>query len=76
MIEAEWENYVANLAFERIHKAFSGKAIQVFEKSLEGKSVEEIAIELDLQEDSVYKLKNRVKRSLQKEINFLREDLS
>ena len=46
-----------------------------FRLSLKGKAVEEIAEELDLKENSVYRLKNRVKERLIQEIRHLREEL-
>lgn len=73
--EEEWENFLAEKAMSAVEKAFSGKGIQVFQMSLEGKSLEEIAKALDLGESSVYQLRARVKKSLVKEISRLREEL-
>ena len=73
--EREWEIHLTNLALENIEPLFSGKAIDAFRLTLEGKSVEEIAQKLDLKENSVYRLKNRVKERLIEEIVQLREEL-
>ena len=73
--ERRWGVHVFNLALERIDGLFSGKAIQVFLLSLEGVSVEEIAERMELKENSVYRLKNRVKERLALEIKQLREEL-
>ena len=75
MIEAEWEKNVTNLAMERIKEAFTGKAVEVFIKSVEGKSTEEICEELDVKANTVYVLKNRVKSRFIEEIKQLREEL-
>ncbi|EDM25555.1 probable extracytoplasmic function alternative sigma factor [Lentisphaera araneosa HTCC2155] len=75
IIRKEWENYISNMAMERIKKSFPGQALKVFEMSLEGKSVAEIAETLNLKENSVYKSKNRVKARLIEEISLLRSDL-
>ena len=75
MMNREWENYIANIALERVKPLFSGKAMEVFQMSLDGKDLKEIAESLEIKEDSVYRLKNRVKEKLSKEISFLREDL-
>ena len=73
--EREWEIHLTNLALENIEPLFSGKAVDAFRLTLQGKSVEEIAAKLDLKENSVYRLKNRVKERLILEIRHLRDDL-
>jgi len=73
--EREWRVHLFNLAMERVEGLFSGKAIQVFKLSVEGLSVEEIARKMELKENSVYRLKNRVKERLAEEIEQLREEL-
>ncbi len=73
--EREWEVHLTNLAMENIEPLFSGKAVDAFRLSLEGKSVEDIAKELNLKENSVYRLKNRVKERLIQEIRHLRDQL-
>ncbi len=75
MIQREWEIHLSRLAMKNIAERFSGKAIQVFQMSLDGKEVEEICRELSLSTDSVYTLKNRVKKYLIREIKKLREEL-
>ena len=73
--EREWEIHLTNLALENIESLFSGKAVAAFRLTLKGRSVEEIAKELGLKENSVYRLKNRVKDRLIQEIMHLREEL-
>lgn len=73
--EREWEIHLTNIALENIEPLFSGKAVDAFRLTLKGKSVEEIAQALDLKENSVYRLKNRVKERLIQEIRHLREEL-
>ena len=73
--EREWEIHLTNLALENIEPLFTGKAVDAFRLTLEGKGVEEVAKELDLKENSVYRLKNRVKDRLIQEIMHLREEL-
>lgn len=73
--ERHWGIHIFNLAMERIEGLFSGKAIQVFLFSLEGLAVNEIAQKLELKENSVYRLKNRVKDRLALEIHQLRKEL-
>lgn len=73
--EREWELHLAGLALSRIKDQFSGRAIKVFVMSLQGVPVQEIARQLELKENSVYRLKNRVKKQLIMEIKVLREEL-
>ena len=73
--DQEWGAHVFNLAMERIDGVFSGKAMQVFQLSMEGVSVEEIARKMDLKENSVYRLRNRVKVQLAQEVELLRAEL-
>ena len=73
--EREWGGYLTSMALKRVGRLFSGKAILVFKLSLEGHSVEEIARKVELKENSVYRLKNRVRERLAEEIEGLREEL-
>ena len=73
--EREWEVHLTNLALENIEPLFSGKAVEAFRLTLQGKSVEEIAEKLDIKKNSVYRLKNRVKDRLIQEIVHLRATL-
>jgi RNA polymerase sigma factor (sigma-70 family) len=73
--EREWEIHLTNLALENIESLFSGKAVDAFRLTLQGHTVEEIAAQLDLKENSVYRLKNRVKDRLIQEIAYLRKEL-
>lgn len=73
--EREWEIHLTNMALDNIEPLFSGKAVAAFRLTLQGKSVEQIAAELDLKENSVYRLKNRVKDRLIQEIMQLRSEL-
>jgi len=73
--EREWEIHLTNLALENIESLFSGKAVSAFRMTLEGKEIHEIAETLDVKENSVYRLKNRVKERLIQEIIHLRNTL-
>lgn len=75
VIQQEWESYITNLAMERIRGKFSNQTIEVFDLSLNGVSVEEIAEKFSIQPNSVYRLKNRVKERLIGEVAILREEL-
>ena len=72
--EREWGVHIANMALENIRPLFSGKAIKVFQLSLDGMDVPQIAQQLALKENSVYRLKNRVKARLITEVEELRKE--
>jgi len=74
-IEAEWREYVVELAMERLKDVFSGKAFEVFALSLKGVSAQDIAGQLSIRVESVYVLKTRIKNRLQREIAAVRRDL-
>ena len=75
LIEREWQLHLTNMAMERVQRVFSGKAIEVFTMSLDGKSSDEIANKLQIAVTSVYKLKGRVRDCLVKEITNLRQQM-
>ena len=75
IIESEWRKHIIALALERLHASFSGKAMNVFMMTLDGKSVDEIASALELTKDSVYVLRNRVQSRFRKEARQLRSYL-
>ena len=61
--------------FATYQRSFSGKAMDVFTMTLDGKSVDEIAAALQLTKDSVYVLRNRVQSRFRKEARQLRGNL-
>jgi RNA polymerase sigma factor (sigma-70 family) len=73
--EKQWKVYISNLAMDRIAPFFSGHAIAAFRLSLDGKSTAEVAQTLNIKEQSVYQLRNRVKHRLVQEIKILKMDL-
>ncbi|MCM8527237.1 MAG: sigma-70 family RNA polymerase sigma factor [Lentisphaeraceae bacterium] len=73
--DEEWELFIADKAMKTVEQAFSGRGMDVFQMSLYGHSIAEIAKELNIEENSVYQLRARVKKSLTKEISRLKEEL-
>lgn len=74
-VEQEWQKYVVDLALDRARAVFSGHAVEVFTRSLEGESVEDIASALNIKNNTVHILKHRVKKVLLNEIRQLKTDL-
>ncbi|MDB4407924.1 hypothetical protein N9150_01775, partial [Akkermansiaceae bacterium] len=75
VIESEWRKHIIALVIERLNASFSGKAMKVFTMTLDGRSVDDIASDLELTKDSVYVLRNRVQSRFRKEARQLRSYL-
>ncbi len=75
LISSEWEAYVTTLAMENIKPLFSSRAIEVFSMMLDGAEPHAVSEQFGIQENSVHKLKNRVKDRLIEEIRRIREEL-
>ena len=75
IIESEWRKHIIALVIKRLNASFSGKAMDVFTMTLDGKSVDDIASALELTKDSVYVLRNRVQSRFRKEARQLRSYL-
>ena len=73
LIETEWHNYIAAKAFENISIYFSDQAIEILRSLSE--EVKDIASDLNIPLSTVYRLRNRIKESLLKEITALSEYL-
>ena len=75
VIEEEWSSHVMALAIENVKEVFSGQAVEVFQMSLDGMSISEIAEKLGIAETSAYTLRSRFKARLKKEFQKLKENL-
>ncbi len=71
MIEREWKLHVSNMAMATIKELFSGKAVQVFEMSLQGLDSAQISVKLGIGQNSVKVLKSRVKSRYMAEVQRL-----
>jgi len=75
MIQDEWESYVTSLAIERIKQSHRGKAAEIFQLGLEGKSSEQIAEITGIKTTSVYTIRRRIKQTLIAETESIRSEL-
>jgi RNA polymerase sigma-70 factor (ECF subfamily) len=75
MYQSQWESYICTLAFERIKTKFTGKAIDVFQMTMEEQDIEKICRKLELKKDTVYRLRTRVKTALIDEVARLRQQM-
>lgn len=75
IIQNEWEKHISERAFQTIKETVSEQMLDVFLSTLRGESITEIAERVGLEENTIYKYKNRVKHKLMAEIRNLREML-
>jgi len=75
MIEREWQIHVTKLALNNIASKFTKRAINAFKMHLNGEPIEKISQQLEIKENSSYRLVNRVKKYFVLEINNLKENL-
>ena len=75
LAEREWQNYIANMALEKVRKLHNEKTVQCFLLFTEGKSISEIAVQTGLSENSVYIYKSRIQEGILKEMKQLEHDI-
>lgn len=75
MMDEEWKSFICEKALNNIKGVFSEQSIEIFESSLKGVSVAKLAEKFQLKENTVYRIKNRVKERLILDIKALRNDL-
>jgi len=64
IVEEEWQRFVTRKAMDIVEQSYKGNAIKAFQLSLEGKTTDEIAAEIEVLPSSVYTLVSRVKQSM------------
>jgi len=75
ILEEEWQEFLCQTALKNLSESFTEKSIMIFQDALSGKSVTELASTYQLKENTVYRIKNRVKERLILEIQRLRKEL-
>jgi RNA polymerase sigma factor (sigma-70 family) len=73
--DREWENYIANMAWNNIESSFSEHVKDCFFLMSEDVPVADIALKMGISESSVYVYKKRVTDRLYAEINRLEREL-
>jgi len=71
--EEEWNRHVSELAWKTIEEEFSEKVKEAFLMSIDGIPGEEIAEKLDVQVNSIYTYKKRIRARLKEIIRSLNE---
>lgn len=73
--QKEWESFLTNTALSNLEEHFTPNAIQAFQKHLQGQEPADIAKQLSVSRDSVYKYISRVKLRFIEEIHTLKQEL-
>ena len=71
----EWQVFISNAAMSNIEGSFSPQALTAFKLFSQGLNHREIAVQLEVKTDSVYKYISRIKLRLIEEIKYLRKEL-
>ena len=74
--EREWKLFLANAAWKKVQKELTDKVKNTYLMLLKGKSLNDVASELEIQKNTVYVYKLRVVEKIQKEIKRLEKELS
>lgn len=75
LLDDEWKEYLCVKALSQLSDVFSAQSIEIFKDSLKGEAPEVLAKKYKLKENTIYRIKNRVKERLIIEIQRLRDDL-
>ena len=75
IVNEEWQVYIVKMALERVSRHFTDRALVAFKLSMDNVSTSDIAEKLGIKQNSVNKLKNRVKQRLIKEIDVIKLEL-
>jgi RNA polymerase sigma factor (sigma-70 family) len=75
MIEREWQNYIAERAWENISSNFGSKILDVFHCFADGLKGPEVAEKMGMAENTAYVYKLRVQKALHKEMMRLEFEL-
>ncbi len=73
--ENEWMIYIANMAWENIKNDFSDSVVEIYMKLADGKTPIEISEEMGILRATIYVYKERVQKSLRKEVRRLVNEL-
>ncbi len=75
LMREEWKAHICQKALDNLRGTFTDQSVEIFEKTLAGQEVSELAVSYGVKENTIYRIKNRVKERLIVEIKRIREDL-
>jgi len=74
--EEEWRHFITNKALALIKNQFSDQVFAAFSQLLEGKSIAEVSLNLELKENTIYRYRRRIEEALKQEILRLEYQLN
>ncbi|MEP2775111.1 MAG: RNA polymerase sigma factor [Luteolibacter sp.] len=75
LLREEWKAFVCQKALDNLRVAFADQSVEIFERALQGVGMPELAEKFGLKENTIYRIKNRVKERLILEVRRLRHEL-
>ena len=73
--DAEWEQYIFNMAWDNVKDEFNEKVQAVYAQLLEGKECEDIADDIGVKRNTVYIYRKRIQEKLYREVRRLNREL-
>ncbi len=65
MWEREWVRHHLRVAMQTIRSAYAPQSVEVFDRLLAGRSTRDVAREMEMSEEAVHKVKQRIRNRLQ-----------
>jgi len=75
LADVEWRDFISKKAWDKVSKDLSGGMKNVYELVLQNKDIPDIAKELEMKENTVYRYRQRVEEKLIKEMRWLLREL-
>ena len=73
--ETEWKLFIANKAWENIHDSFSEKVLEAYSYMAAGNSAAETAAKFEIEENTAFRYRTRVKDAMSREIRRLNVEM-
>lgn len=73
--ETEWKLFIANKAWENIQGSFSEKVLEAYSFMATGKSASEAAAKYEIEENTAFRYRTRVKDAMSREIRRLNVEM-
>lgn len=73
--ETEWKLFIANKAWENIQESFSDKVLEAYSFMASGNSAAETAAKFEIEENTAFRYRTRVKDAMSREIRRLNVEM-
>ncbi len=75
LIEGEWKQYVSKIAMDKVRQVYRSEHVEIFISSMGGVSARELSQQYNLETQTIYKYRDRIKRRLKLEVTQVIGDL-